>query len=236
MQLAPSPGLRRLLATAAAAGLVVGCGPKKDAAKCQEAQVTVKKALEGAQFAEARQWRDHAYKQCADTTALAELDRSIVTREGEVQAATAREAQAKPLMELFARFVAENATTAERAVAAKTCPEEGKPDYGFCAGERAIGGTSSAIQVRYKADAVGAFRYTVQGAGAGTCAQLGGQQGRKWSVTTKAGGKAHRAHCKLSGLDAVLSVEDAGTTVTLASPSYLAVDPFLKRQIEQEGK
>lgn len=237
MHLVRSKGPRLLLAAAAVlASSVAACGPKKDAAKCQEAQGTVKKALEAGQFSEARTWREYAYKQCADATALAELDRSISTREAEVQAAAVKEAQAKPLLELFGRFVAENAATAERAVAAKTCPAEGQPDHGFCTGQRSVSGGASTIAVRYKADAPAAFRYSVQGAGAGTCAQLGGQQGRKWSVTTKAGGRAQRSHCKVSGLDAVLSVDDTGTSVTLASPSYLALDPFLERQIEQEGK
>jgi hypothetical protein len=209
----------------------------KDAAKCTQGVSTATQAAQNGQFTEARQWRDYAYKQCeAGSAQLTQLDQAITSAETAAQQKAQKAEQAKPLMTLFASFVAQNAGTAANASAAAVCPKEGEPDFGWCTGTRSVTGGTASIEVRYKADAPQVFRYSVKGPGRGSCAQLGGTQGRAWQVSQRTGGVAERAHCKLSGLDAVVSVAGEETMVTVASPGFLTQDPNLKRQIESEGK
>lgn len=223
------------------AGLVLlllapGC-KTKDAAKCQQGLSTATRAAQQRQFAEARQWREYAYKQCeAGSASLSELDQAISKAEAEAQAQAAKVEQAKPLMNLISSFVAQHSASADKAAAAAVCPKEGEPDHGWCTGTRSVKEGSASIQVRFKQGAPTVFRYVATGAGKGSCALLGGQQGRSWTVSQRSGGTAERSHCKLSGLDAVVSTTDTDTTVTVASPSFMAQDPNLKRQIESEGK
>lgn len=231
--------LVRLTALAFAIALLPASAcQRKDPKKCDEAQATSRKAADGKQFAEARQWREFAYKQCDDKTTLGALDQYLSGKEAEVKVAEARQAQAKPLMDLFKGFVTSNRAAPDKAIASRVCPPEGQPDHGWCSGLRTTGG-SATIEVRYKETEPGAFRFTAKGPGEGTCAQLAGAAGRTWSVTMRSGGVATRTHCKLSGLDSVVSYENAGggtTVVTLASPSFMVADPGLKKQIESEGK
>lgn len=215
--------------------LAAACQPTKDAQKCQEALNNVTRAVQAKQFDGAMQWRDYAYKQCADQTALQAMDKSITDKKAEIAKAEAEEARAKPLMDVFSKFVAQYKSSAERSATSPLCPEKDQPDAGWCTGTRGVGG-GTPIEIRYQKETPGTFQYTVKGSGSGTCKQLGGQEGRSWSVTQKLGGVAKRTHCKLSGLDSVVSVANGETTITLASPGFIALDPNLKRQIESEGK
>jgi hypothetical protein len=230
-----------VLSTAALAG----CS-QKSAEKCADGQKVARQALEGADFALAKPWREYAYKQCEDSSALAALDQEIVNKEAAVTAEAARAEKSKAdtaaLVKLFLEFVGANRAAPNAASAAPTCetPPEGSPapkpgtekDH-FCTSTRMAG--PHALTVRYwNADAT-AFRFTTTPEDPVDCAALGGTPEKTWGVPAVGGKTAQRSRCTLSGplagLTAVVSAA-AKADVHVFSAGYLEKDPSSRPLLE----
>src|SRR6187402_2881587 len=81
-------GGARAILVLSLAGMALACS-KKDQAKCDEALATARQALKAGQFDLMGQWRDRAYKYCADAAATQALDKELV----DTQAAEAAKKQ-----------------------------------------------------------------------------------------------------------------------------------------------
>src|SRR5262245_60195560 len=112
---------------------IQGC-QKKDPEKCAQAQATTKQALAIGDFALARQWREHAYKQCDDPGALSALDKEVVDTEAALTAKKEAEGRKQKetgdLLKLFLDFVAQTRANPETASAAPVCDPPPAPAPG----------------------------------------------------------------------------------------------------------
>src|ERR1039457_3735849 len=90
-------------------GCAVACSQKSDE-NCTRAQAVIRQALAAKNFAGITQWRDYAYKQCADKSVLSQLDQEIISRqakdEAEKHAAQQAEQQKQQTLNLFQQWVA----------------------------------------------------------------------------------------------------------------------------------
>jgi len=218
--------------------LALGCN-QKDAEKCTQALGTTRQAATAEDFALAKQWREYAYKQCDDQSALASLDKELGEREGAVAARKDAEAKKKAesaaLMQLFTSFVAQNRAAPDRASAAPVCdplPEGAKPDSKdrFCTGTRQAG--NHLLQVRFWQADPQAFRFSVKAEEPATCDALApATVAKTWDVAAVGGAYAKRHRCdlggSLAGLQGVVS-EAARAEVSVFSPQYLERDPGMK--------
>ena len=76
----------------------VGC---KDTKKCDDAIATTRKAVELADFASARNWREHTWKVCGDRSTIDTLDKEILAAEEKVaMEMKAAEEQAQKLAQM----------------------------------------------------------------------------------------------------------------------------------------
>ena len=227
---------RWLFLLAAGSSLASMCSGK-DKAKCDQAQATVHTALEQDNPQLARQWRDYAWKQCEDQTALGQLDQAILAKEAELADKAAKQQQAAGILKLFASFMSK-----QLAAPSGQCAPAESPDKGWCTRTATVTNTPTTFDARYRQDDPSVVKFATLLQGGGTCADLGGTQVRQWKVQFGAGGAiATRTHCKLAGagldgFEALISVEADGTRVTAASPKWLATDPTLRRQLDSEGK
>ena len=218
---------------------IQGC-QRKDPEKCAQAQATTKQALSIGDFGLARQWREHAYKQCDDPGALAALDKEIVDTEAALTAKKEAEAQKKKetadLLKLFLDFVAQTRANPETASAAPVCDPAPTPAAGakpgadkerFCTATRQVGSRYQ-FQVKYWDGDHGAFRYTTTPGAAVDCQMLGATVQKTWDVPAEGGKAAKRWRCDLggalSGLTAVVSGA-VNAEVHVFTPSYLERDP-----------
>jgi hypothetical protein len=224
---------------------LVGC-QTKDPEKCTEAQQVVRKSLDAQDFALARQWREYAYKQCDDATALAGIDKEIVDREAAVQAEAAKAAKLKAeneqLVKLFLDFVAQNRAAPERASATPVCdppppgapaPLPGKEKERFCTAVRQAG--THTIQARYYEAEPQAFRFTTTPEGPLDCTSVGGSVAKTWEVPAQGGKSAKRWRCDLTGALAGLTAVVSGASkaeLHVVSPTYVARDPGWKTLLE----
>lgn len=230
-----SSNAKWIFVLAAGSSLASMCSGK-DKAKCDQAQATVRTALEQDNPQLARQWRDYAWKQCEDKTALAQVDQSILAKEAEIAEKAAKAAKTGQLLRLFASFMSKHVS-----YPTGQCAPEDSPDKGWCTRSQALNGSPSTFDVRYRQDDPATVKFTTLADGNAVCADLGGTAVREWKVARTEGGVASRIHCKLagSGLDgfeALISMEADGTRVTVASPKWLATDSALRRQLDAEGK
>lgn len=224
---------------------LAGCA-QKSAEKCADGQKVARQAIEGGDFALAKQWREYAYKQCDDASALAALDQEIVNKEAAVTAEAERAAKAKAdtaaLVKLFVEFVAANRAAPNAASATPTCetPPEGSPppkagtekDH-FCTASR-IAGTHT-ISVRYWNADPTAFRFTTTPDEPVDCAALGGTPEKTWGVPAVGGKTAQRSRCTLGGALAGLTAVVSGAAkadVHVFSPGYLEKDPGSRPLLE----
>jgi hypothetical protein len=236
-----------LLWTGLVAAAVLGC-QKKDPEKCTEAQQVVRKSVEARDFALANQWREYAYKQCDDRTALASLDQEVVQRQAAIQAEEAalqaRKQQNDQLVKLFLDFVAQNRAAPERASAAPVCdppppaaagaPAGQESKDRFCTAVRQVG-TNNAIQVRYFEAEPQAFRFTTTPEGPLDCSSVGGSVSKKWEVPAQGGKSAPRWRCDLAGPLAGLTAVVSGASraeLYVVSPTYVSRDPGWKTILE----
>ena len=215
---------------------IQGC-QKKDPEKCAQAQQTTKQALAIGDFGLARQWREHAYKQCDDPGALAALDKEVVDTEAALTAKKEAEERKKKetsdLLKLFLDFVAQTRANPETASAAPVCdpPPAGATKATekdrFCTAMRQVGSRYQ-FQVKYWDADHNAFRYTTTPGAVVDCAMLGATASKTWDVPAEGGKAAKRFRCDLggalSGLTAVVSAA-VNAEVHVFTPQYLERDP-----------
>jgi hypothetical protein len=212
---------------------------KKDPEQCAQAQATTKQALAIGDFALARQWREHAYKQCDDPGALSALDKEVVDTEAALaakkEAEGRKQKETADLLRLFLDFVAQTRTDPATASATPVCDPAPPPAPGtkveskdrFCTATRQVGSRYQ-FQVKYWDADRGAFRYSTTPGATVDCQMLGGTVQKQWDVAAEGGKAAKRSRCDLggalSGLTAVVSGA-VNAEVHVFTPSYLQRDP-----------
>jgi hypothetical protein len=225
----------------------LGCS-EKDATKCQEALDGTRKSVAAADAALTNQWRERAYKYCADQTSLVALDREISEKQTAEAAAKAAEAQRLALnaglLKTFVTWAGDNKVAPDHASVSPKCdgdePEAGAPKLAatdpkatqrFCTATRTAG--NSTLTARYwEADKTIELFMTKAPAPA-SCDDLGPNKVLKsWDVPASNGQSVKRTRCQLggslSGMQAVVS-QAANAAVYIFSPSYLEKDAALKK-------
>jgi hypothetical protein len=225
-----------------ALGGVTAC-KQGDAEKCTEAQTVIGRSLDAEDFNAARQWREYAYKQCADTGALAGLDQKIVATEGASQAkkaAAERQRQdTNALAKVFFEFVAQNRAAPDKASQAPVCEplpagtSTADAKNHFCTAARQAG--THTLEARYWEADPSAFRFTTTLDGQLDCAALKGTVSKQWDVPAVGGKSAKRTRCELggalAGLTAVVTAADKAP-LYVTSPGYVAKDPGWRAILE----
>jgi hypothetical protein len=214
-----------------------------DPEKCTQAQAVVGQALDAEDFATARQWREYAYKQCADKGPLVALDQKIAEKEASTQLRKTtedkRRADTNALAKLFFEWVAQNRAAPDHASQAPVCeplaagtPAANAKDH-FCTATRAAGANS--LEARYWEAEPTAARFTTVLPGQLDCAALKGTAGKQWDVPAVGGKSAKRTRCDLggglAGLTAVLTAADKAP-LYVVSPGYVARDPGWRTILE----
>ncbi|HET9957520.1 MAG TPA: hypothetical protein VFQ61_23635 [Polyangiaceae bacterium] len=215
---------------------------KKDPAACEQAQQTIRQALDREQFQAITPWREYAWRQCEDRTALAALDQKIVARQNEVQArnraAEARRSETAQLLRVFLSWVAETRAAPDRATATPVCdppapndPEKEKSKQRMCTASRTVQGPSGMrpLSVRYFAAEPTAARFIINLPDATSCEELGAIKSKTWQVATTSGSTTARFSCDftsgpLSGMRAVLS-QAVNADLHVFNPTYLDKEP-----------
>jgi hypothetical protein len=235
-----------LLGTALTA---LGCS-EKDATKCTEALDGTRKSLAAGDVALTGQWRDRAYKYCADQSSLSALDKEIVDKQTSDAAAKQAEATRKAandaLLKLFVGWAGDNRAAPDHASATPKCDgddatgaaaTEPKTKERFCTATRTAG--TDTLTARYwQADETIELFMTTP-VGPVSCDDLGPNKVLKtFGVASTTGQVIKRDRCELtsgplSGLDAVVSAA-SNAPVYIFSSSYLDKDPALKK-IAGEG-
>ena len=231
----------------AATVTALGCS-EKDATKCQEALDGTRKSVAAADAALTTQWRERSYKYCADTAALAALDKEVSDKQAQDLAAKTAEAQRTALntglLKAFVTWAGDNRAAPDHASVAPKCdgddPDAGAPKPStdpkaaerFCTATRTAG--ASTLTARYwQADKTIELFMTTAPAPA-TCDDLGPNKVIKtFDVPAKSGQSVKRTVCELSsstlaGMHAVVSAAN-NAAVYIYSPSYLLKDPALKK-------
>jgi len=216
---------------------------QKDAAKCEQALGVVKQALAQENFSGAAQWREYAYKQCADQAQLQALDQSIVRQRGEVEsrnhAAEQRRTETRQLLKVFLQWVADNRASPERASATPSCDPadeaKEKSKERLCSASRVAG--QSQLSVRYWEAEPAIARFSVKLPDVATCEEIGASKALKtWQVATTGGATTGRFRCEfpagpLAGLNAVLS-QAVNADLYVFNPSYLEKEPAFRSLLE----
>jgi hypothetical protein len=224
-----------------------GCS-EKDATKCQEALDGTRKSVAAADAALTSQWRERAYKYCADQASLSALDKEITEKQAADAAAKAAEAQRlalnAALLKTFVTWAGDNKAAPDHASVSPKCdgdePSAGAPKVTssepkttqrFCTATRSAG--SNTLTARYwEADKTSELFMTKAPAPA-SCDDLGPNKVLKsWDVPAVSGQSVKRTRCalsgSLSGMQAVVS-QAANAAVYIFSPSYLEKDAALKK-------
>jgi hypothetical protein len=224
-----------------------GCS-EKDATKCQEALDGTRKSVAAADAALTNQWRDRAYKYCADQASLSALDKEISDKQSAEAAAKAAEAQRLALnaglLKTFVTWAGDNKLAPDHASVSPKCdgddPQAGAPKVAatgpkatqrLCTATRSAG--NNTLTARYwEADKTIELFMTKAPAPA-SCDDLGPNKVLKsWNVPAVSGQSVKRTRCELSGslsgMQAVVS-QAANAAVYIFSPSYLEKDAALKK-------
>jgi hypothetical protein len=222
-----------------------GCSDK-DATKCTQALDGTRKSVAAEDAGLTTQWRERAYKYCADTAALTALDKEITEKQTAAAAAKAAEAQRLALnaglLKTFVTWTGDNKAAPDHASVAPKCDgdepnaapkpaTDTKAMERFCSATRLAG--SNTLTARYwEADKTIELFMTTAPAPA-SCDDLGANKVLKtWGVPAVTGQVIKRTRCELSGslsgLQAVVS-DAANAAVYVFSPSYLEKDPALKK-------
>jgi len=221
----------------------LGCS-EKDATKCQEALDGTRKSLAAADANLITQWRERAYKYCADTAALATLDREITDKQAADAAAKAAEAQHKAendaLVKAFTGWAGDSRLAPDHASATPVCdgddpsatkPAEPKTHDRFCTATRQAG--TYPLSVRYWDADKTILMFTTKPSNPVTCDDIGPNKVLKtWDVPALTGQSVKRTRCELTsgtltGLNVVVSAASEAP-VYIFSVSYLEKDPGLK--------
>jgi len=214
--------------------LVLACNPK-DPKKCENAQSVIRQGIAAEDFAAARQWRDYAYKHCADRAALDALDKEIVDKEASAKTRKAAEdgkrQQTEQLVKLFAEWAGANKGNPAGAAVNVACAEPADPKKEkerWCTRERAA--SEHKLKVRYWEAEPDAHEFSTTSPGDVSCDLLGGGAELK---------NAHGGallHCNLTGgalagSQALVVRTAQGTLVSVFSPKYLEKDPAFQRRL-----
>lgn len=200
-----------------------GC-KRKDAKACENAMSVTRQALAAEDFALAKQWRDHAYKNCDDGVALQALDKEIVDKQAEVEKKKAQEEATKretdQLVKLFTGWIGQHRATPAGAAVNVVCSagDEEKKER-WCDRERSVGDKYK-VKVRYWEAAPEAIEFTTVAPGPLKCDDLGPSS----VLSEKAGGA--QLHCQItggpaSGLQALIRHAKDGTHVNVVSQQFI---------------
>jgi hypothetical protein len=220
-------------------GLAVACSQKSEE-NCTKAQTVIRQALASKTFEGIGQWREYAYKQCADKNVLAQLDQEIVTQRAQAEAAKQQAAQAEQqkqqLLGLFQQWVASGRAAPDRSVQGPQCEgdensEAGKKKERFCNGSRPLTGLSgAAFTVRYwEKEPADAVRYTTRLTTPTKCDALGPNRVIKVIAAPATNGSTvNRYYCEFAGgafngLQGLVS-EANNADVFVFTPKYLEHD------------
>jgi hypothetical protein len=221
-------------------GLAVACSQKSEE-NCTRAQTVIRQALAAKNFVSATQWRDYAYKQCADRAALSQLDQEIVAQQAQDQTAKQQaiqaEQQKQQLLSLFQQWVAGGRGAPERSVQGPVCEgdersEMSKPKERFCNGNRALSGLpGAAFLVRYwEKEPADIARYSVRLSTPTKCDALGPNRILKVIAAPATNGSTvNRYYCEfmggaLNGMQGLAS-EANNADLYVFTPKYLEHDP-----------
>ncbi len=217
------PRARAVLAALCLCLFALGGCKKKDAAKCTEAQNTIRQAIAGEDFASARQWREYAYKQCADQSELDALDKEIVEKEAAMQKRKADEEATKrrtdELVKLFIDWIGQHKANPEGAAVTVSCVgEESEKKERWCTRERAA--SEFSLKVTYWEADPQAFEFASIAPGPVKCEELGP------GSVLKDAHEGALLHCgfnggTLNGLQALITRTAQGTLLSVVSPSYV---------------
>jgi hypothetical protein len=224
-----------------------GCS-EKDATKCQEALDGTRKSVAAADVALTSQWRERAYKYCADQSALSALDKEIADKQAAAATAKAAEAQRLALnaglLKTFVSWAGDNKLAPDHASVSPKCdgddPDAGAPKLAstdpkatqrFCTATRTAG--NNTLTARYWEADKTIELFTTKAPAPASCDDLGPNKVLKsWDVPAANGGSVKRTRCELSGaltgMQAVVS-QAANAAVYIFSPSYLGKDAALKK-------
>ena len=228
----------RLARTASFFALVVVCATGcnlKDPKKCENAQGVIRQGIAAEDFNAARQWRDYAYKHCADRTTLDALDKEIVEQQSAAAtrkaASDAKKQQTEQLLKLFTEWVAThkgNPAGAAVNVACTAPADPAKETERWCIRERTA--SEHKLSVTYWEAEPDAFEFATTSAGDVTCEQLGGG-----SALKNAHGGA-LLHCNLTGgalagTQALMVRTAQGTLVSVFSTKFVEKTSAFARRL-----
>ncbi len=221
-----------------------GCS-EKDATKCQEALDGTRKSVAAADAALTNQWRERAYKYCADQASLTALDKEISDKQSAEATAKAAEAQRLALnaglLKTFVTWAGDNKVAPDHASVSPKCdgdePEgaaklaEPKTTQRFCTATRSAG--NNTLTARYWEADKTIELFMTKALAPASCDDLGPNKVLKsWDVPAVNGQSVKRTRCELSGsltgMQAVVS-QAANAAVYIFSPSYLEKDAALKK-------
>jgi hypothetical protein len=225
------------IGTLLSVALSVSACSEKDKDKCDEALRVSRQSIDIGNGALARQWRDRAYKYCADGTALNTLDADIVKKEQEETqkraAEEARKAEATQLVSLFTDWVGKNRAAPDRAAANVTCRGDEEKKERWCEGQRKVGEKYTFSVLYWEADPEAA-QFKTRVPNALECAALGEHRLLK-SFNVEA---TKRSYCEissgpLSGMKSVVSSVPTEAEAKVFTAKYLDRDANLKAQVGQ---
>jgi hypothetical protein len=220
--------------------LVSACQQKSEE-NCTRAQTVIRQALAAKTFDGLNQWRDYAYKQCADKAMLAQLDQEIVTQQAQAAAAKQQAEQAaqqkQQMLNLFHQWVASSRTAPERSASSPVCEGDEKSPAAkqkerFCNGNRPLTGVpGAAFLVRYwEKTPAEAARFAIRLSTPTKCDALGPNRVIKIiAAPATNGATVNRYYCEfmggdLNGLQGLAS-EANNADLYVFSPKYLEHDP-----------
>ncbi|MEZ4227106.1 MAG: hypothetical protein R3B13_39575 [Polyangiaceae bacterium] len=225
---------RLLLGSICILTITLGACNRKDPAKCDNAKSTIQRAIGSEEFAVARQWRDYAYKQCADPADLSTVDKQITDAEAEATRrkteAETKARDAQQLVKLLTEWAAGHRADPTRAAVNVTCqgPEDTKERW--CTRERSVGGKYQ-VSVRYWEETPSAHKFFTIGPAFVKCDAFGTatviaekQQGAQLYCDVTGG--------PLAGLKLLIQNATDGTRIHLASNEFLEKDPGFKALAE----
>ena len=227
----------------AAVGILslVGACNQKSEENCTKAQTVIRQALAAKTTDGLMQWRDYAYKQCAEKSALSQLDQEIVTVQNQVAADKAQAAQAEQqrqqVLNLFHQFVASGRGAPERSVAGPSCEGDERSEAAremarFCNGSRPLSGVAgAAFLVRYwEKHPAEAARFAVRLSDPAKCDVLGANRVLKViAAPATNGATVNRYYCEFTGGDLnglqALATDANNADLYVFTPKYLEYDP-----------
>jgi hypothetical protein len=232
--------LRSSIAVLGFLGFAVACSQKNEE-NCTRAQAVIRQALAAKTFEGITQWRDYAYKQCADKSVLSQLDQEIVSQQAkdaaEKQQAQQAEQQKQQLLNLFQQWVSSARNAPDQSVQGLACEgdensEAAKTKERYCNGNRPLSGLpGAAFMVRYwEREPAESARYTVRLPTPTKCDALGPNRILKVIAAPATNGSTvNRYYCEfmggsLSGMQGLAS-EANNADLFVFTPKYLEHDP-----------